>query len=113
EHIKQRLVLEGWPVADLQFDPRMVTRGLVMDTELGNLVKANRFGFVKRAVHGTQVIEYEEQRQIYSRTIVDLSEERWYFLHTLFSLSEACMYSQLVDLLDRRMLPGTFGYRDP
>jgi len=112
EHIKQRLAMEGWPVEDLQFDPRMVTRGLVIDTELGNLIKANRFGFVKRAVHGTRVIEYEQQRQIYSRTIVDLAEERWYFLHTLFSLSEACMYSQLVDLLDRRLLPGTFGYRD-
>lgn len=111
-HMKERLVQEGWPIAGLQFEPQMVTRGLIIDTELGNLVKANRFGFVKRAVHGTHALGYEEQRRIYSRTIVDLAEDRWAFLNTLFSISEACMYAQLVDLLDRRLLPGTWGYRD-
>lgn len=27
-----------------------------MDKELGNLVKADRFGYVKRAMHGTQML---------------------------------------------------------
>ena len=44
----------GWPVAHLRFDPDMIVRGLVVDVEQGNLVKANRFGYVKRAVHGTR-----------------------------------------------------------
>ena len=46
----------GWAVEELVFDPEMVTRGLVIDTELGYLVKANRFGCVKRARHGTQML---------------------------------------------------------
>ncbi|WP_373047440.1 HAD-IG family 5'-nucleotidase [Vulgatibacter sp.] len=110
EHLKARLLQRGWPVADLEFDPALVARGLVIDTERGNLVKANRFGFVKKAAHGTRVLGWEEQREAYTRTIVDLAERRWAFLNTLFSLSEACMYAQLVDLVDRREAPEVVGY---
>ena len=28
----------------LQFDPTLVTRGLIADQELGNLIKVDRFG---------------------------------------------------------------------
>ena len=110
EHLKRRFSQRGWPVDDLVFDPSLVARGLVIDTERGNLVKANRFGFIKKAAHGTRVLEYDEQRACYERTIVDLSESRWAFLNTLFSLSEACMYMQLVEMLDRRQLPEVLGY---
>lgn len=107
---RERLASEGWPVADLAFDPRMVARGLVIDTELGNLVKANRFGFVKRAMHGTRMLEFTEQRDAYAGTLVDLADPRWVFLNTLFSLSEGCLYAQAVDLLDRGALPRPFEY---
>ena len=105
-----RLGSEGWPVGPLAFDPRMVTRGLIVDTELGNLVKANRFGFVKRAMHGTRMLGFAEQRDAYAQTLVDLSDPRWVFLNTLFSLSEGCLYAQAVDLLDRGALPRPFEY---
>lgn len=36
----------GCPVDGLRFDRSLVIRGLIMDTELGNLVKADRFGWV-------------------------------------------------------------------
>src|SRR5260221_14462107 len=98
-HVRERFHALGWPVADLQFDPRLVIRGLVLDVDNGNIVKANRFGFVKKAMHGTRVLDYEQLRESYARTIIDLSEPRWVFLNTLFSLSEACIYAQLVDLL--------------
>ncbi|WLT32519.1 HAD-IG family 5'-nucleotidase [Geothrix sp. PMB-07] len=107
---QQRLASEGWPTEGLEFDARMVTRGLVIDTELGNLVKANRFGFVKRAMHGTRMLEFAEQREAYAQTLVDLSDPRWVFLNTLFSLSEGCLFAQAVDLLDRGALPRPFEY---
>jgi HAD superfamily 5'-nucleotidase-like hydrolase len=112
EHMQRSLKALRWPVDDLAFDPELAVRGLIIDTELGNVVKANRFGYVKRAHHGTRVLEYDQQRRVYSRVIVDLAEPRWEFLNTLFSLSEACMYMQLVDKLDRRELPGVLGYGD-
>jgi len=107
---RERLAMEGWPVDSLAFDPRMVTRGLVIDTELGNLVKANRFGFVKRAMHGTRMLEFSEQRDAYAQTLVDLSDPRWVFLNTLFSLSEGCLFAQAVDLMDQGALPRAFEY---
>src|SRR5437016_331062 len=79
-------------------------RGRIIDTKLGNIVKANRFGYVKRVFHGTAVVDFDTQRDIYSRVLVDLAEKRWVFLNTLFALSEGCMYAQLVDLLDKRAI---------
>lgn len=110
EHVQRRLVAAGWPVEDHAFDPKLVTRGLIVDTELGNVVKANRFGYVKRAFHGTRPLPFEEQRKVYARVQVDLSDRRYVFLNTLFSLSEGCMYMQLVDQLDERKLPDVIGY---
>jgi HAD superfamily 5'-nucleotidase-like hydrolase len=111
-HVRAKLEALGWPVAELKFDPLEVARGLILDVELGNIVKANRFGFIKRASHGARMLSYEELRETYSRTIVDLAEPRWVFLNTLFSLSEGCLYGQLVELLDRGALPGPMGYRE-
>ena len=111
-HLKSKLLERGWPVQDLEFDALSVIRGLTIDTQLGNLVKANRFGYIKQAQHGTQRMDFDRQRRTYARTIVDLSEPRWVFLNTFFSVSEACMYGQLVELLDRKVLPEVLGYRD-
>ena len=102
----------GWPVSGLTFDPASVIQGLAIDLELGNLVKATRFGYVIRAFHGTRMLSFEEQRAAYSGTFVDLGDPRWEFMNTLFSLSEANLFSQLVDMLDGGRLPETLGYRD-
>src|SRR5215813_12080248 len=60
DFLKERLLARGWPVRDLEFDPNLVCRGLVVDLDTGNLVKANRFGFIKRAMHGTKVMNFDE-----------------------------------------------------
>ncbi len=112
DHSRENLARLGWPVSHLRFDPTMIMRGLVLDVERGNVVKANRFGFVKRAVHGTKLLDFAEQRDAYARLPVDLADPRWVFLNTLFSLSEGCLYAQLVDLLDSGVLPGPMGYRE-
>src|SRR5215218_2779556 len=113
EYMREQLVSRGWPVGHLQFDPGLAMRGLIIDTLKGNLLKANRFGFVKRALHGTRPMEFAEQRTEYARTLIDLAERRWVFLNTLFSLSEGCLYAQLVELLDAGKLPGSpMGYAD-
>jgi HAD superfamily 5'-nucleotidase-like hydrolase len=112
EAVRALFAADGWPVASLKFDPSFINRGLILDVELGSVVKANRFGFIKRAAHGTRVLEFDELRKVYARTIVDLGEPRWVFLNTLFSLSEGSMYAQLVDLLDAGRLPGPMGYAE-
>ncbi|QDG54573.1 HAD-IG family 5'-nucleotidase [Persicimonas caeni] len=109
-HVKARLKQEGWPVDDLEFNAEQVTRGLVIDKEGGNVVKANRFGYIKQAMHGTKPMEYGKMRDEYTRTLVALSEPRWRFLNTLFSISAATIYCQLVDLLDAGRLPEILSY---
>ncbi len=112
EYVQSKLLDQGWPVAGLSFDPQLTLRGLVLDLELGNIVKPNRFGFVKRAYHGSRPLDFTEQRRHYTRTMVDLAEDRFVFVNTLFSHSEVCIFAQLVDLLDAGELPGVMGYGD-
>ncbi len=112
EHVRQRLLSKGWPVEDLAFEPELVVRGLILDLELGNAIKANRFGYVKSSSHGTRRISFDEQKRAYARTLIDLAEKRWVFLNTLFSISEACLYMQLVDKLDSGDLAHGIGYAD-
>ncbi|MEM1053958.1 MAG: HAD-IG family 5'-nucleotidase [Bacteroidota bacterium] len=111
-HVRQGLAARGWPVDHLVFDPALVIQGLVVDTETGNVVKVNRFGYVKRAFHGTRELPFQEMRRVYRRTLVDLHDRRWRFMNTLFSISEAGIYLQLVDLLDAQRLPEQLGYDD-
>ncbi len=112
EHLRRSFLQRGWPVEELRFDPEMMERGLVLDIELGNILEANRFGFVKQAYHGTARMELKQVREAYARVMVDLARSRYLFLNTLFSLSEGCMYAQLVDLLDAGRLTGALGYAD-
>lgn len=92
----------GCDVDGLEFDPDLVIRGLIVDKELGNLCKVDRFGFVKRAMHGTRMLSWSEIRTTYGRELVNLrNESRWQFLNTLFSVSEAVMYMQMVERLDQ------------
>lgn len=111
-HLKEKLTSSGWRVDDLEYDPHLMIRGLVIDLKLGNIVKPNRFGYVKRAFHGTLPLDFDTQRRIYSRLVVDIREDRWGLMTTLFDLPVACMYAQLVDRFDRNELPQVKGYAD-
>ncbi len=112
DYLKRRMLELGWPAEDLEYEPGMAIRGLVLDRKLGNFVKPNRFGYVKRAYHGTNLIDYKTARSVYSRIIVDIRKDRWLLFTTLFDLPIACMYAQLVDKFDRNGLPQVTSYDD-
>ncbi|XP_024371454.1 uncharacterized protein [Physcomitrium patens] len=102
-----------YPVDGLKFDPELVVRGLVLDKKMGNLVKADRFGYIKRAMHGTKLLSNREISELYGRELVDLRDEgRWEFLNTLFSISESVMFMQMVERLDEGSLPPEIGPMD-
>ncbi|KAJ9699962.1 hypothetical protein PVL29_005685 [Vitis rotundifolia] len=101
EYCMDNLRNMGFPVDGLAFDPDLVIRGLVIDKEKGNLVKPDRFGYIKRAMHGTTMLSTRAVSEMYGRELVDLrNESRWVFLNTLFSVSEAVAFMQMVDRLD-------------
>ncbi|KAH7446715.1 hypothetical protein KP509_01G070300 [Ceratopteris richardii] len=103
----------GYAVEGLSFDSDLVIRGLIMDKKNGNVVKADRFGYIKRAMHGTKMLSNRSISELYGRELVDLRDEsRWEFLNTLFSVSEAVMYMQMVERLDEGVLPADIAPMD-
>ncbi len=110
EHARQQLSAQGWPVESLTFDPSAFTLGLVFDLELGNLVKATRFGYVMKVQHGTRTLTFDEQRTVYDGVVIDLGEERFEFMNTLFELSRASLWTQLVEIHDIKPLPGVASF---
>ena len=112
DHAKEHLSDKGWPVESLEFDPTRFTLGLTFDLELGNLVKATRFGYVVRAQHGIAAMSFETQRAAYAETVIDLGVERFEFMNTMFELSRADLWTQLVEIHDATPLPGIHSYTD-
>lgn len=110
EHAREVLADDGWPVADLTFDPTAFTLGLTFDLDLGNLVKATRFGYAVRAQHGSSPLSFKALRDTYYGTVVELGEDRFEFMNTLFELSRAALWCQLIDLHDQTPLPGITSY---
>ena len=95
-HARRVLAERGLPVEGFTFEPSQFAVGLVFDLELGNLLKATRFGRVVRAQHGNDLLSFEQLRRTYSSSIVELSSPRFRFMNTLFELSRASLFTQLV-----------------
>ncbi len=112
QHACGRLGHRGWPIDHLEFDSSAYSLGLAFDLDLGNLVKATRFGYVVRAQHAGEMVPFDEQRRAYSETVVDLSEDRFEFMNTLFELSRASLWCQLVALFDKGALRGVRSYAE-
>lgn len=103
--VQEKLVNEyGYPEAikSLRFDKDFIIRGLVIDTETGNFLKVNRYGYVRQASHGTRFFTFEEQKEIFGTMCIDLTDPRYYIIHTLFSLAEGGLYAQLIDFFEAR-----------
>jgi 5'-nucleotidase len=90
---------QGYPewLRSLQFSQERIIRGLVIDKRLGNLLKVNRFGYIKAALHGDRFYTLEEQKALYSNEIVTFTNPRFEMVHTMFSLASCSLFCQLVD----------------
>ncbi|MDH3294477.1 MAG: HAD-IG family 5'-nucleotidase [Acidimicrobiia bacterium] len=111
-YARDHLSKQGLPVESFTFEPEAFTIGLTFDLQLGNLIKPTRFGYVVRSQHGTKMLDFDDQRRLYSESVVELSEPRYEFMNTLFELSRASLWTQLVELHDRRPIGGVSGYVD-
>jgi HAD superfamily 5'-nucleotidase-like hydrolase len=101
--VQEKLIKDyGYPsdIRALRFDKDFVIRGLVIDTETGNFLKVNRYGFVRLASHGTRFFSFEEQKELFGTTCIDFTDKRYYIVHTLFSLAEGGLYAQLIDYFE-------------
>jgi HAD superfamily 5'-nucleotidase-like hydrolase len=72
-------------------------RGLIIDSKNGNVLKLSRYGAIRQSYHGTQQIEYAQQKKIYRSTYVDLKDPNYMAIDTSFSIAFCVLFSQLVD----------------
>lgn len=91
---------KGYPevILDLPYADDHVIRGLLIDSQKGNLLKINRFKQVTRVRHGSQILP----KSVYQNERINQSDmQRFASVDTLFSLPEAYLYTLLVDLKEQ------------
>lgn len=88
-------------VKDLKFNFEEAIRGLVIDTQNGNILKLSRYGVIKQCRHGTYLKSHQEQTQFYRSTYIDLNDHNYMAIDTAFSIAFCVLYAQLVDLKDK------------
>lgn len=102
EKTLERLVAErGYSDDILGIDPRpdFAIRGLVLDTERGNIFKLDRHRHVGKVFHGFRELSQEERHE-YRQTAIRFNHDRYVLIDTLFALPEAFLYAALVDFLE-------------
>lgn len=100
-----RLVsVHGYPavIQSVSYDPTFVIRGLVIDKETGNILKADRFNHVGRCYHGRKLIDKDTLRKTYRQERIRFGSDRYAWIDTLFALPEACLYAGIVEQLEAR-----------
>ena len=88
-------------IREFKFDMDDAIRGLVIDSENGNILKLNRYGAIRLSYHGTKAIRFSEQQAFYRSTYVDLSDTNYMVIDTSFSIAFCVLYRQLVDFKDK------------
>jgi 5'-nucleotidase len=92
----------GYPelIAQSRYDHAFVLRGLAVDRAFGNLLKMDRYRHVGRAYHGRRRLSSDEKRAIYRHEKVSFKGERFAWIDTLFALPEACLYAEIIEILE-------------
>jgi HAD superfamily 5'-nucleotidase-like hydrolase len=88
-------------VTQLKFNFQDAIRGLVIDSQNGNILKLSRYGIIKQCRHGTKLKTYKEQTEFYRSTYIDLNDHNYIAIDTAFSIAFCALYAQLVDLKDQ------------
>ncbi len=101
EKTLEKFIEAGYPseLRRLQFDPNSVIRGLLVDRELGNLLKVDAHKYVKIAFHGKRRLEKEERHRLYNSQ--SFKAEKLISVDTFFALSEVQLFIEIVAFMDR------------
>ena len=74
-------------IRQFKFNMNEAIRGLVVDSENGNILKLNRYGAIRQSYHGTKPIRFDEQKILYRSTYVDLGDPNYMVIDTSFSIA--------------------------
>ncbi|MEZ4286762.1 MAG: HAD-IG family 5'-nucleotidase [Polyangiales bacterium] len=98
----RKLVDKGYPseLLELDFPLDFPIRGLLIDRKLGNVLKMDRYRYVKKAYHGTRLIDRDERHRLYHRKQIRPASRRYHWVDTLYALSEVTIFATSIDLLE-------------
>ncbi len=93
---------KGYPesIRELSYDRSAVSRGLIIDKRLGNIIKMDANNYVSRVRHGDRLLSHDERRNAYKRGRIRQTAERYRVVDTLFDLPEGSLYTALISLKD-------------
>ncbi len=100
----ERLVQRGYPkfLMNLDFDTRFPIRGLLVDKQLGNILKLDRHKAVHLGFHGTRRLEKSELVELYHHEKLRPESDRFHWIDTLFALCEVTSYAAIITALEER-----------
>ncbi len=107
EVVLEKLVAQGYPEHLLALEPdhHFPIRGLLIDRKLGNVLKMDRYKYVKRAYHGLRELTREERRRAYHTRRINGAASRYNWVDTLYALSEVTLYAGVIDAMDKQGQP--------
>jgi len=111
--LTQKLVTEkqySKDILKLTFDPNLVIRGLVIDTQKGNFLKLSRYRSIRTIFHGQNQINYINRREVYPTDYIDfgLDHPHFSFIESHFDIAYTSLYMQLIELKSKGLyLPTT------
>lgn len=102
EATTRKLVELGYPESLLQmpYPVNFPVRGLLVDRQQGNVLKTDRYRYVKVAHHGTRLLTSEERGELYKHKRVRPGDKRFHSIDTLFALCEVTVFTAVIDALD-------------
>jgi 5'-nucleotidase len=104
EATAKKLVEKGYPdtLLTMPYRTDFAIRGLLIDKKLGNVLKMDRYRYVKKAYHGMRELSRDERRSIYHQQRVRAGTSRYHWVDTLYALSEVSVYVAVIDELERQ-----------
>ena len=93
---------KGYPqsILTLPYRKAFAIRGLVMDTQLGNVLKVDEFMEVSMAYHGLQRLGQKQRDELYRHGRINLGKKRFRSVDTLFEILEAYLFAALIEHLE-------------
>ena len=96
----KKFIESGYPeqLAELEFKPNFLIRGLLVDMERGNLLKVDGHKYVKTAFHGTRLLDKDTRHRLYNSE--SFKAQEFLSVDTFFALSEVQLFVEIVDFMD-------------
>ncbi len=98
----RKLVGLGYPecLLDAPYRTDFPIRGLLIDRHLGNILKMDRYRYVKRAYHGMRELSREQRHECYHSRPLKPGTDRYHWVDTLYGLSEVAVFAGAIEQLD-------------